>query len=241
MKMSINQETTTGVVLKTTPYKENDALVEVYTLDYGRLTFLAKGVKKITSKNASGLQEMTLSEFVFIPSKGICNLIKASGIDFYHHIKDDLKYYVYGSFILEYVLKGTGKNEPNKKIYDTLIKSLEYLNNGYDLYLVYIKYILLMLEYSGMHIEVNECIRCGNTRNIVGISNLGFICSNCFTSKDEKLSVDVLKLFRHIVLVPYEKLDQIEYLRSDLMVILKIINRMLDEYSGIYFNSKKFF
>ena len=36
-----------GIVLKTHPYKESDSLVTVYFKDYGNMTLIARGVKKL--------------------------------------------------------------------------------------------------------------------------------------------------------------------------------------------------
>ena len=72
-----------GIVLKTQSYKESDALVTVYFKDYGKMTLIARGVKKLKSKNAAACQSLTLSEFTFIPRNGLSTLIKASSVDFY--------------------------------------------------------------------------------------------------------------------------------------------------------------
>ena len=42
-----------GIVLKTHPYKESDSLVTVYFKDYGKMTLIARGVKKLKSKKAA--------------------------------------------------------------------------------------------------------------------------------------------------------------------------------------------
>ena len=55
-----------GIVLKTHPYKESDSLVTVYFKDYGKMTLIARGVKKLKSKNASACQSLTLSEGVVL-------------------------------------------------------------------------------------------------------------------------------------------------------------------------------
>ena len=39
-----------GIVLKTHPYKESDSLVTVYFKDYGKMTLIARGVKKLKVK-----------------------------------------------------------------------------------------------------------------------------------------------------------------------------------------------
>ena len=41
-----------GIVLKTHPYKESDSLVTVYFKDYGKMTLIARGVKKLKNERA---------------------------------------------------------------------------------------------------------------------------------------------------------------------------------------------
>ena len=50
-----NIEKTEGVVLKITPSKESDAILSIYTYDYGRISVYGKGIRKINSKNARGV------------------------------------------------------------------------------------------------------------------------------------------------------------------------------------------
>ena len=42
--------TTKGIALKATDYKENDKLVLLYTLEYGKITVHAKGIRKGNAK-----------------------------------------------------------------------------------------------------------------------------------------------------------------------------------------------
>ena len=89
-----------GIVLKTQSYKESDALVTVYFKDYGKMTLIARGVKKLKSKNASACQSLTLSEFTFIPRNGLSTLIKASSVDFYRYLKEDIELEAYASYFM---------------------------------------------------------------------------------------------------------------------------------------------
>ena len=61
--MIINdEENITGLVLKNKPYKENDMLLWIYTHDYGKLALIAKGVKKLKSKNAPSCQTIKFDQ-----------------------------------------------------------------------------------------------------------------------------------------------------------------------------------
>ena len=53
---TVEEVVSLGIVLKTHPYKESDSLVTVYFKDYGKMTLIARGVKKLKSKNASACQ-----------------------------------------------------------------------------------------------------------------------------------------------------------------------------------------
>lgn len=101
-----------GIVLKTQSYKESDALVTVYFKDYGKMTLIARGVKKLKSKNAAACQSLTLSEFTFIPRNGLSTLIKASSVDFYRYLKEDIELEAYASYFMEFVLRNEEENQP---------------------------------------------------------------------------------------------------------------------------------
>lgn len=55
--------TSTGLVLKTRNYQEQDRWIDVLTPDYGKVSCLAKGVRKITSKRGAALQPGSVITF----------------------------------------------------------------------------------------------------------------------------------------------------------------------------------
>ena len=52
--------TATGLVLKTRNYQEQDRWIDVLTPNYGKVSCLAKGVRKLTSKRGAALQPGSL-------------------------------------------------------------------------------------------------------------------------------------------------------------------------------------
>ena len=55
---------TEGIVLKSTEFKEADKIVTIYTKNYGKISAIAKGVRKIKSKFESSLEILTHSIFL---------------------------------------------------------------------------------------------------------------------------------------------------------------------------------
>ena len=241
--MTINQETTVlGFIIKSSTYKESDALLQVYTKEYGKMTLLAKGIKKIKSKNASGCQTLTLSEFTFIPRKGISTLIKASPIHFYRHIKENIELEAYASYFSEFIYKFTEENAPDEDLYIQFLKAIECLENGYPCQIVYLLFNAMILKLTGTPLQVDACSYCGSTSNIVALSysNGGFVCGDCKGQYDQAFDKEFLKMFRHIN--KYTLLD-IDHVKIDPKYILDLVESMeyyIDEYTGILFKTKKF-
>ena len=99
--MTINsEESIEGLVLKNKPYKENDMLVWIYTKTYGKMALIARGVKKMKSKNAPACQTISLGEYLFVPRKGLSTLIKGSVIVYFVHIKEDIELEAYASYFI---------------------------------------------------------------------------------------------------------------------------------------------
>lgn len=238
----MNETTTLAFILKTMPYKEKDRLVYAYTREFGRLTFIAKGVNKMESKNAAALQELSLVEMMIIPKKGISLLLKATIVDFYRHLKEDLQLQIYSSYIMEYVYKQEEENVPDVQLFSMLEDCFHALQVGYPPQMVYDLFNLEMLERSGTVLEVNHCVRCRGKKPIASISIVdgGFVCVDCLNEKDQIYSKEILKLFRHMQLLKIKNIDKLHYEEVDLIGVTKIIETFVEEYSGIYFQTKKF-
>ena len=126
--MTINsEESIEGLVLKNKPYKENDMLVWIYTKTYGKMALIARGVKKMKSKNAPACQTISLGEYLFVPRKGLSTLIKGSVIDYFVHIKEDIELEAYASYFIEYVYKYVLDNDPDEECYNNLPVSYTHL------------------------------------------------------------------------------------------------------------------
>ena len=230
-----------GIVLKTHPYKESDSLVTVYFKDYGKMTLIARGVKKLKSKNASACQSLTLSEFTFIPRNGLSTMIKASSVDFYRYIKENLELEAYASYFMEFVLKNEEDNQPDLEIFDTLKKSLDALNHGYPYPLVYLLYNAFILKRCGMALQVDGCVRCLRQDHIAGISleDGGFVCHDCLSLHDKQLDKVTLKAFRHINKLTIDSIDQLKVPDESIDLLLEIMDYYVDEMTGILFKTKK--
>lgn len=87
----MNQLATTAIILSRTDYGEADRIITVLTPDYGKLRLMAKGVRRVKSKLAGGIELFSVSNITFIRGRGdISTLVSTRLIKHYGLIISDL-------------------------------------------------------------------------------------------------------------------------------------------------------
>lgn len=240
MKTTIKEEVVEGVILKKTPYKENDEILHVYTKSFGKIGIHAKGVRKLTSKNARACQEMMISEMTIHLKKGISSLMKATPIHYLRHIKENLESEIIGNYILEYFYRYIDENIPSLEEYQMLVKSLYALDQGYPPLLVYLLFNVFILEHNGVNLNVDGCVVCGSTKVIsISLEDGGFLCQE-HLQHHRTYSIEILKAFRHIHKVSIDKIDSLHIDEEIIKKLIPIMNYFIEEYTGISLHTKTF-
>lgn len=84
------QYTTEAIVLRRTDYGEADRIVTILTPEYGRLSVLAKGVRKPSSKLAGGIEPLATVQLTIRKGKGELWVLTSSRMHtFFEHIVHD--------------------------------------------------------------------------------------------------------------------------------------------------------
>ncbi|MEG0240647.1 DNA repair protein RecO [Anaerorhabdus sp.] len=204
-----------GLVLKESEYRENDALLTVLTKEYGKLTFTARGVKKMTSKSATSCMPYVLSEFVFdyVEDKSMFTIKNASIKTSNRFLQENLEKMNIAAIFSEIVDKslpqGVLDEDVNDAYFDLLVFCLDKLNQEKEHALILCLFLAQMLNYLGIPPVVDECVLCGNTKvNRISIEEGGFICSDCLSeiSNNNETQMD-LKRFRLINKAGIENYD----------------------------------
>jgi len=66
----MKQILTTGIILSRTDYGEADRIITVLTPDHGKLKLMARGVRKVKSKLAGGIELFSTSHITYIEGRG---------------------------------------------------------------------------------------------------------------------------------------------------------------------------
>lgn len=115
---------TEGIVLKRKNFGEADRILTVFTLHRGKVTVLARGVRKITSRRAGNVELLNRVQMFLHPGKNFLILTEATSLDTFQELKEDLMLSTYAYHIIELTDKMTAEGQENLILYAHLIEVL---------------------------------------------------------------------------------------------------------------------
>lgn len=119
-----------AIVLARKNWREFDQMISLYTREQGKVEVLAKGIKKITSKNSSNLEILSLVEVEIARGKEIDHLTKVQPVKIFKNIYSDFD----KIWLVQYVVKLADQNilsaERDEKIFNLLLSFLEFLDSA---------------------------------------------------------------------------------------------------------------
>lgn len=122
-----------AIVLARKNWREFDQMISLYTREQGKVEVLAKGIKKIVSKNSSNLEILSLVEIDVARGKEVDHLTKAQPVKIFKNIFSDFD----KIFIAGHVVKIADDNilgsERDARIFDLLTSFLEFLNSATEI------------------------------------------------------------------------------------------------------------
>jgi DNA repair protein RecO (recombination protein O) len=180
-----------AIILNRSDYRENDSLLTVYTKDFGKLSLVARGTKKLSSKLSGHLEPLSLVDILIIKGKGFDYIGSALGRQAFLGIKDDLNKLYFAGFALRSFNLLVRDNQLDERLFFLLQRFLEVVDaypeddfsreNGE---LLYVFFALKLLTELGYKPEMHECLSCRDKvkagKNYFNLKNGGLVCPVCF-------------------------------------------------------------
>lgn len=95
---------TKAIVLRRTNYAEADRILQLLTIDQGKISVIAKGVRRERSKLAGGIELFAICDVSVVPGKGDMGTLTSSRLDtFYAHIMEEYNRLEFGYTAIKYV------------------------------------------------------------------------------------------------------------------------------------------
>lgn len=174
---------TKGIVLCSYDYKEKDKLVELFSVELGKITAVLKGCKAPSAKLKFAFQPFCFAEFSLIKVGKFYQITNASLIDSFFGIPADLDKYYLSNILLEVCSVVIEKEEQNPKLFLLLANALKHVcYDNINPYLVVVKFCTDVLVMSGYKPDFRLCQVCGlpyTNKVYLNLDSGEFTCLSC--------------------------------------------------------------
>jgi DNA repair protein RecO (recombination protein O) len=174
-----------GVVLKTTPLRESDLLVTLYTATHGRVAAVARGARKSQRRFAGALQLLVLGRYQLgrRPRGELWGLDSAEVEREWTQLAADVFAVAHASYIAELVTSLMPAESPEPHVLDVIVALWESLAEGGPSPAALRAVEIELLDVAGHRPALDACAACGATDLEVGAmfdpTRGGAICKRC--------------------------------------------------------------
>jgi|GEM_PF-138718 DNA repair protein RecO len=223
-----------GLIIKQIDFKDYDAILTVLTKEYGKISFRAAGVRKMSSKNAGSVLPYTLGEFQFDykQDQTMFRMKTARTRQLYRHLHEDLAA-SYGAAVAANVADAFSlpgeEFEEKDDVFAYTEQCFSYLDQGKDPNLVLSLYLADMMELFGIQPEVDGCVRCGSSKvSALSVNDGGFLCAEHAEEAGIPFNtVEELRRFRLIVKAGLEHIEMVEKAGGADKLDLRVLEQMI--------------
>ena len=116
-----------GIVLARRSYSEADRILVVYSKNYGKISFMAKGVRKPKSRKRGSLEVFSHIKFSAARGRNLDIIEEAEIIDSFQTIRKSLKRVAVAYYLMEVVGRVTREDKKNENFFTLILKYLQNL------------------------------------------------------------------------------------------------------------------
>ena len=116
-----------GIVLARRRYSEADRILVVYSRNYGKISFMAKGVRKPKSRKRGSLEVFSHIKFSAARGRNLDIIEEAEIIDSFQTIRKSLKRVAVAYYLMEVVGRVTREDKKNENFFTLILKYLQNL------------------------------------------------------------------------------------------------------------------
>lgn len=223
---------TLGLVFKIEEKEEADFLLKVYTQNFGKISILGKGIRKISSKLRPATQLFNLSEIEFVEGKNNKILTDAIIKEKFLNIKKDLKRLAIAYKISESLDELILDEEKEEKVWFLILETFFQLNDQSfstkNLSFNYYYFFWNLISILGHKPQLYFCAFCQKkllAKNLYfNEKEGGIICQNCFKKLNygKKVSSSLVKMLRIILEKKFDYFMKIKASKEEIENLEKI-------------------
>ena len=200
------------IVLRERDFGEADCLLTLLTPGYGKLSAIAKGVRRPSSRKAGHLDLYMRSDVLLAKGRNLDVVTQAETLDAYRPVREDLLRSSYATYGVELLDRFTPEREANPSLYQLLTQALGWISTSENLPLTARYYELQLLALVGFMPELHHCVVNGELVEpedqffdpVAG----GAVCPSCGDGRSggQSITMSTLKILRFLQRSAYSAL-----------------------------------
>ncbi len=182
----MSSEKTEALVIRMADWSESSRVVTFFTRDFGQISTVAKGAKRLKGPFEVALDLLTASQIVFLrkSSQGLDILTECQLVTRFKPNGRDLESLYAGYYVAELLANLTEPYDPHPILYEEAISTLNHLAEGVLPRLNLLRFELTILREIGQLPAFDHCVACSQpvapeSSYALWMSQGGVICRNC--------------------------------------------------------------
>jgi DNA repair protein RecO (recombination protein O) len=191
---------TNGIVIGRTNFGEADRIVRLLTPEHGKVSAVAKGVRKIKSRLAGHLEPFAETTLTLTTGRNLDLIISARLSWYPHQLIADFGRISLANTFVTLIDKVAQDRHAQPELFAHLAEALRVIDLGETGPLTDVWFKLRLLNLAGFRPGLGACVTCGTTnpaeRFLLSIHRGGIVCWRDAEPTDEPLSLGAIKLWR---------------------------------------------
>jgi DNA repair protein RecO (recombination protein O) len=181
---------TAALVVTSMRFKEADRILTLYTLERGRLSAIARGLRRTRSKLGGRLEPFSLVQVGLYPGRSMYTLTEAETIRSFQPVRESLFRMEEGAKLFEAVRRLFPEEEKNQAAFNLLVRAVGALAVSADRQeaaIIVLAARLKLLLAQGYLPALDSCSLCGEARYLCAFNPVlgGVLCQDCSTEEVE--------------------------------------------------------
>lgn len=233
------------IVLSKVDYKEKNCIYDAIS-ETGSLSFQARGAQESKSQFVWLNNPLTVADIELVEDgRYKYKMLKnAAPVSAAITGSDSLDYLCSVQVLID-ITKNVLSDEERHGVFNELLLAISALKANKDHLIVLSVFLACALKKSGIELEVDKCVFCGSTSDIVAfsLSDGGFVCRNCMNEDIvQDLSPSQLKLVRYVFRAPDFSCMKTEgFSEEDKKAVIRKLVSFVDEFTGVNLKTFNYF
>lgn len=150
-----------GIVLRSIRYGEADRILDLYTIDGGLVSAIAKGIRRTRSRFGGRLEPLSCVEFMAYRGRSLDTVTQAEVLNSFHGVRESLARFEAAGDMVGSVRAFSGGDEADRRVFNLLYHALDALENretGFRA--VEAAFSLKLALLAGYALQLDVCMGC---------------------------------------------------------------------------------